>query len=245
MHVPALTSFDGLTGVSPITLNREAIALALTLEAHAARLFGRGARPSGTLNLTGKLSPEAANRIRDSWNAAHGAGESGRTAILEEGAEFKLLTFSSVDAQFAEMRADQGYEICRAFNVQPSMIGIVDRATWGNAETQNRQFLMFTLRPWLAAFKAAYERLLLSDDEVETHVIDFITDDLVKADTAARAESYAKLRAAGVITANEVRALENLPAHPEGNTLASPYTSSGTTPAADNDNSSEDEARVA
>ncbi|MEO4040342.1 phage portal protein [Hoeflea sp. CAU 1731] len=243
IHIAAPTSFDGISGVSPVYLNREAIGLAITLEAHAARLFGNGAKPSGVLKFARQLTSEAIDRIRTSWKAGHSGSESGGTAILEEGADFQQLALSSVDAQFAEMRTAQGYEICRAFNMPPVMVGITDRATWGNAETQNRQYLKFCLRPWMAEFKSAYERQLLTEDEAETHVIDFVTEDLEKADLAARAESYTKLRSAGVITGNDARRAENLPALPDGDTLASPYTTSNNAPV--NDNSPDEEAQAA
>ena len=231
IHIRGAISHDGLNGLSPVQLHREAIGLALTLELHAARLFGRGARPSGLLKFPGKLTAESIGRIKTSFGGAHGGDESGRTAVLEDGGEFVPLTFTSVDAQFIEQRNAAAYEIARAFGVPPSMVGLVDRATWGNAETQNRQFLTFTLRPWLNAFRSEFERVLLSEEERETHIIEAITDDLLRADTASRTASYQALRSAGIMTANEIRAFENLPPRADGDTLASPFTTSGDAPA--------------
>ena len=53
-----------------------------------------------------------------------------------------------------------------------------------------------------------------------------MTDALLQGDSEARAKIYQGLRAAGVMTANEVRTRENLPARPDGDELASPFTQS-------------------
>jgi HK97 family phage portal protein len=226
VHIPAFG------GCAPIKLAREAIGLALVLEQHAARLFGRGARPSGVLKFPEKLDGETAARIRDSWHAAHAGETSGRTAVLEQGGEFQSLTFKSVDAQFAEMRAFQIVEIARAFRTPPTMLGDLSRGTWSNVEQLNLQFLQLTLLPWLRTWEAAYRRVLLSPAERETFTVEFVVDDLLRSDTASRAEAYAKFRAMGVMTANEVRARENLPAIEGGDSLASPFTTSNTGAAA-------------
>ena len=106
----------GSTDRAPLSLAREAIALALLMEQHAAKLFARGARPSGVLRLASKISDAALARIRKSWSDTHGGSEnSGRTAILEEGAEWQALSFNSVDSQFIELRQFQILEIARAF----------------------------------------------------------------------------------------------------------------------------------
>ncbi len=227
LHIAAPVSFDGLNGVAPIFLAREAIGLALTLELHASRLFANGARPGGILRFQSKLGAETAARIKAAWQSAFGSEGSGKTAVLEEGAEFQALTFNSVDAQFHEMRVFQVIEIARAFRVPPTMIFEMGRATWGNSEELRRHFLTFTLSPWLKAWEAAYRRILLPAGQSEGLTIEFVTDALLSATTAQRAEAYTKFRSAGVMTANEIRALENLPARTDGDTLASPFTTSG------------------
>ena len=69
------------SGVSPIRLAKEAIGLALVLEQHAARLFAKGARPSGILRFEKVLGEDAVKRIATGWHAAHSGDNSGRTAI--------------------------------------------------------------------------------------------------------------------------------------------------------------------
>lgn len=57
-----------LNGVAPIVHAREAIALALALEGHAARLMGNAARPGGILRFKGaKLVQSQIDRIKSQW----------------------------------------------------------------------------------------------------------------------------------------------------------------------------------
>lgn len=216
-------------GVSPIIHCREAIALALELEACAARVFSKGGRPSGTLEFPGALGPDAAARMSESWNAAHSGDNSGRTAVLEEGGKFNPLTFSSVDTEFTAMRLLQVVEIARAFNVPPTMLMDLTNGTFANVEQLDLYFRTYSLRPWLLAWARAYGRALLSTEERARFFVEPVYDALAAADTASRSDAIAKQRAAGVLTGNEARSLVNLPAHPEGNSLANPYTTTGST----------------
>ncbi|OYY09229.1 MAG: phage portal protein, partial [Rhizobiales bacterium 35-68-8] len=198
-------------GRSPLSLARESIGLALTLDAHAARLFGNGARPSGVLSLKDRATPEAIKRIRESWVLAHGAGKSGGTAIVDGGAEYAPLTMSSVDAQFQEMRSFEILQVARAFRVPPQMLYDLTRATWSNSEQMGREFLSYTLEPWLRALEGCLRRALFAPAELPTHRVAFDRDDLTRADIGDRATAYSSLISSRVLSPNEARAWEDLP----------------------------------
>jgi len=90
---------------SPVTLAREAIGAALSMERHASRLFGRGARPSGIIRTAKNVGDDGIRKMLAGWRAAHeGPDASGRTGILWDGAEWQQMQLSSVDAQFLELR---------------------------------------------------------------------------------------------------------------------------------------------
>lgn len=213
-------------GRSPVTLARESIGLALTLDAHAARLFGNGAKPSGLLSLTGKATSDTIKRIRVAWQLAHGGGKSGGTAIVDDGAKYSPLTMTSVDGQFMELTGFQVLQIARAFRVPPQMLFDLERATWSNSEQMGREFLTYTLEPWLRAAESALRLALFSPEEYPTHRVMFERDDLTRADLGARATAYSSLIASRVVNPNEVRAWEGLPAYEGGAEFANPHTGS-------------------
>lgn len=236
LHVRPVASLNGLTGQAPIKTAKEAIALCIAAEQYMAKLMASGGRPSGILSFPEKLGAEVAKRIKASWQAATSGAASGGTAVLEEGGTFTPLAFTSVDAQFAEMRAFQIVEIARAFNIPPTFLADFSRATWSNITEANRQLVTFSLMPWLKGWEAAYRRVLLTDEDRADQIsIEFVVDGLLQGNATERATAISQFRSAGVMTANEARRLENLPPLPEGNGLQNPFTTSGNAPGAKTD----------
>lgn len=222
-------------GRAPLNLAREAIGVAYVLERHASNLFGKGARPSGALKFAKGMGEQAVASARAAWKATHEAdGESGKTAILYDGADFVPFTFTSTDAQFLENRKFQILEIARAFRVPPSMLFDLDRATWGNTEQLGKEFLTYCLEPWLRALEGALRRAFFSEAERGRFVIRFDRDDLTRADLQTRATTINSLIATKVINSNEGRAWIGLSPREGGDVFENPNitTTSPTEPAA-------------
>ncbi|WP_332712651.1 phage portal protein [Pelagibacterium mangrovi] len=228
LHIAA-PSLNGISGVSPVTQCKEAIALNITLERHAARLFGRGARPSGILTFPQKLGAEAAQRIKASWQAAHAGENSGGTAVLEDGGSFQALTLNSVDAQFLQIWERSTLEICRVFRVPPHLVFELGRATWGNASEMGASFLRFTLTRWLKAWEGEIRLKLIASEDRDRVYAEFLVDDLLRSDLGARADAYGKLIAARVLNPNEARAMENRGPYEGGDRFENPNTTTGGT----------------
>lgn len=219
-------SLNGVTGVSPVQDAKEAIGLALLLEAYGSRLFKNGAKPGGVIEIPSDVGDEAIGKIRAAWQASHGGENTGKTGVLIDGATFKTVTMSSVDAQYLELRRFAIDEIARVFGVPPSMIYEMGRATWSNTEQMAAQFLTFTLMRWLKAWQAEIRLKLFTEDERDQFFAEFLTDDLLTVDFAGRATAYGQYRSMGVMTANEVRKGLNLPPAEGGDDLQNPYTTS-------------------
>lgn len=229
-------------GLAPIKAGREAIGLALTLEAHAAKLFGNGARPSSVIwnenpaGGNGDGGAKTISNMRNAWRQTFGAGNNGDPLFLDGGWQHRQVALTSVDAQFAEMRTEQIVEIARLFRVPPHLLFELSRATWSNAEEMFQSFLTLTLRPWLDAWEWAYARVLLTPEErASGYYVEFVIDDIITANAATRATTYQQYRAMGVLTANEVRAGLNRAPIEGGNTLENPNITPGK-PAGQNDN---------
>ncbi|WP_423207646.1 phage portal protein [Paracoccus yeei] len=210
---------------APLTLAREAIGIAVALDRHAAKLFSRGARPSGALLIPKGMGEEAIKATRAAWRVAHEGEDQGRTAFLYDGMTFEPFTFNSTDAQFLENRKFQIQEIGRAFNIPSPMLGDLERATWSNAEQKGREFLSYTLEPWLRALEGALRRALFSDEERANHVIRFDRDDLTRADLQTRATTISSLIASRTINPNEGRAWLGLPPRDGGDEFLNPNIS--------------------
>ena len=218
-----ISSFDGLSAVRQA---REAIGIYAALEGHTGRIMANGARPSGVLQTKEKLSEPVLKRLKESWTKFHTGESAGGTAILESGLEFKPLTFSSVDLQFAELRQYQLVEIARAFAVPPILIGDYSRATWSNFEPSAQAYLSFCLVPRIKAWAGAIARLLNPEEQRDLGA-EFETGALVQADIAKRFAAYASAISSRILSPNEVRELENRGPYEGGDKFENPNTTAG------------------
>ncbi|KQM35097.1 hypothetical protein ASF03_02285 [Rhizobium sp. Leaf68] len=221
---------NSVSGKSPLMQAKDAIGLLITLQQHACRLFANGARPSGILSFPQRLGAEVAKRIKASWQAATSGNAAGGTAVLEEGGKWESLQFTSVDAQFMEIWALAIVEVARILRVPPVLLMDYSRQTWANAETGGQQFLTYSLSPWLSRWESEVTLKLIAPEDRAQIYVEHLTDALLKSDFASRATAYSAYRAAGVLTANEVRAGLNLAPLPDGNVLQNPYTTTDKTP---------------
>lgn len=231
LHLPAFGN------TSPISLGKEAIGIAIILEQHMARHFGSGAMPKGQLYTdkptpTGEAGENTIKNVLKSWNNTFGAGNNAAPFIPPAGWRYEPLAFSSTDSQFLGHRVEQINEIARLFGVPPHMLFQLDDGTYSNNEQMAATFLQLCLRPWLDRWQGAYDKVLFSEDERDTHYTEFVIDDLQRADTAGRAEVFSKLIASRVLAPNEARAMMNLAPLPGGDELANPFTTTNTPPAA-------------
>lgn len=215
-HVPGF-GFDGLIGYSPIQMAREAIGLALATEEFGARFFGNGAKPGGVLEHPNKLSQQAKEGLRSSWNEMHqGLSNQHRIAILEEGMKYQQVGIPPEDAQFLETRKFQTNEIARFFHIPPHMIGDLERATFGNIEQQSLEFVIYTLRPWLVRWEQSAHLKLMGPEERQQYFIEFLVEGLLRGDFVSRNQGYATARQWGWMSANDIRELENMNPLPDG-----------------------------
>lgn len=217
LHV---SSFDGLSAVRQ---SREAVGIYVALEAHTGRLLANGARPSGVLQAKNSIKEQTLARLKKSWQAFHSGESAGSTAILEDGLEFKPLTFSSVDMEFMAMRAYQLVEIARAFAVPPTLIGDFSRATWSNFEPAAQAYLSFCLVPRIRTWTGAISRLLTEEEQRE-YAPEFDTNALVMGDIEKRMRAYASAISSRILNPNEVRELENRAPYEGGNAYENPNT---------------------
>lgn len=226
----APSSYGGIRGRGPAADARGAVAVAMAAERASSQLFRSGARPGGVLKIPGKLSAEAAARLKASWDAAYGGGDNtGKTAVLEEGIAWEALTLKAVDAQFLEQRRFQVEEICRFFRVPLSKLGVSGASPRANTEAEQQAFLNDCILPWLERIESAMDAKLLADD---AYCIEFDTSQFLRGDSAARATYYLQMRTAAAMTPNDVRRAEGLAplAHPMADDPLAPLASNATTP---------------
>ena len=210
LHIVGL-SFDGVKGQSPIQACQQALGIGMASQQFGANFFGRGANLSGVLEHPARLSDDAANRLRDSWNSRFsGIQNSHQTAILEEGVKFKPIGMPLADAQFIETRRFSVEEIARIYRVPNHLINDLSKSSFNNIEQQSLEFSKFSLSPYLVSWEEELNRKLLPERELKTHFFKFSTRELLRSDATSRADYYTKLFNIGVLSINDIRDQEDL-----------------------------------
>ena len=118
-------------------------------------------------------------------------------------------------AQFLETRKFQINEIARIFLIPPHMVGDLEKSSFSNIEQQSLEFVKYTLEPWGIRWEQAITKTLLAPGEKPRVFVKFNLEGLLRGDYASRMSGYATARQNGWMSANDIRALENLDLIPE------------------------------
>lgn len=201
---------DGLLGDPTIYLAREVIGLEIVTTKFVSRFFQNGGRPAGALTTPGTLSPEALDRLRQSWQALHsGADNAGRVAILEAGMKFEKMSIDPDEAQLLELRSYCREQIAAAFGVPPHLVGDSAKQSYASAEQADMEYVKHCLGAWASRLERETARkLIVNQPDVSTRIS---FDELLRGDMQARFTSYNTALQSGFLTINEVRAREGLP----------------------------------
>lgn len=210
-HVPGL-GFDGVRGLSPLLYHKETLGVAIQLTRHTARIFKNGAHIGGVLEHPQRLSPEAYQRLRESFDEKYaGVSNAHKTLLLEEGTKFNGTGgMNSKDAQYIETRKFTRSEIASIFRVPPHMIGDLERATFSNIEQQALEFVLYTMTPWFRRFEQRIAMQLLTNKEKPDYFVRFRINDLLRGDMKTRFSSYNLGILSGWLSRNEVRDMEDM-----------------------------------
>lgn len=210
-------SRNGVWGLSPLTECRLAVSGLLAAETHGRATFQNGAHPSGVVEYPEIMDDAEYARLQEDFDRNWNGERAGRTLILEGGAKFVPIAISNKDAQFLEARQAGKSEICGIFRVPPHMVGDLTRSTNNNIEHQGIEWVMWSLLPLARRVETSWNA---DPDMLSGGVyLEFNVDSVIRGDFKTRMEGYGKAIERGILTPNEVRAMENRPPMDDGKQL--------------------------
>lgn len=212
-RVPGFT-LDGDWGVSTIEYGAQVFGSALGASNAANNTFENGLSPTVALTIDRIIKPEQREEFKKTVADISGAINAGKSPLLEAGMDAKTIGIKPSDAQLLESRNFSVEEICRWFRVPPHMVGHTSNTTsWGTGiEQQMIGFLTFTLLPWIIRLQQYINMHWLSPVDQAKFYVEFSIDGLLRADSASRATYLSTMVNNGLMTRDEGRIKDNLPA---------------------------------
>lgn len=215
LHLRDRTEPGSIVGKSRIAIARETLGLSLSLRAHGAASFGRGARPASILYNESKrdLTTEELMELRRGLADYATPANAGKTLVMGmRGMKLENVGLSNEDAQWLEAMNFSVTEVCRLFRVPPILVQTLEQASYNNVNELGQQFVRFSLTRWMTLWESAISHQLLGPIARQRYYAEHAVDALLRAQAGERAEFYAKaLNGESWMDVDEVRRLENLP----------------------------------
>ncbi|MEQ9434711.1 phage portal protein [Hyphomonas sp.] len=234
LHVRA-SSEDGLLGRSPIEIARGVLGRTIAENATAATLAQSSFRPAGVVTVpNAKIEPKSRRVLEDTFSEDHSTPDRvGRVRVLEGGARFTPIMFTSVDAQFLESRILSNEDTARIFGVPGGAVGIRDSVSYGSAAADAQALVQNCLQPLAERVEQALMRCLLTPTGRRNYTIQHDLRGLVRGNMPERFAAYRIGREVGMYSVNDLRRMENEPPVDGGDTYMNPATLAGGTPNTD------------
>jgi HK97 family phage portal protein len=201
-----------LPGGSPIESLRSTLALEDAAQTYQAENVRNGITPRAAFTTDQRLGENVIPRLREELSKLYAGSENaGKAMILDQGLKPERLGVTPVDMDLISQRKLSREEVCAAYDVAPTLLGL-ERGTYASVGEYRK-----------ALFDAIATKLVLIEDALNVQLVDpepswdglfleFDTNELLRPDPEARARMHMLTQQASTTTINERRRYENLPA---------------------------------
>jgi len=218
LDVTFMLKADLLSHRSPLRQCAVAIGKAVNSNSYGSKLFANGGLPSFALTGpfgSGKAATRASDDIAQATKKA--ASEGGNVLAIPLGHELKALGADPDKMQLVEGQSFAVVEIARIYQLPPTFLQDLTRATFSNSEQQDLHFVKHTLKRWIEQFEAEMNLKLFGRNS--TRYVEFNMDGILRGDYVTRMTGNSTAIQTGQLTPNEARKLENREPKPGGDVL--------------------------
>lgn len=173
-------------------------------------MWKNSGRPNIVLEAPNRLNKAGMERLKLAFDNAHaGSSNAGSTLVLEEGCTAKPLQVTAVDLELIESRKMNREEICAVYDIAPTLVAILEHATFSNITEQMRAFYRDTMAPPIEFLQSVLDKYVGSYWP-RKNIMRFSVDEVMRGDYEKRVEAAHAGVATGVYTPNEARELVGL-----------------------------------
>lgn len=208
------TKPDGL-GISPL----QQLGVTIRIESAAQRYqewnLKNSVRPSGGVKMPEGvvLDKELRAEIRADLNRVYAGPENaGRPILLPAGIEWQPMAQTTHEAELIEQRRLNREEAAAIYDLQPPMIGILDKATFSNVTELHKMLYTDTLGPWLVLIEEQFKAQAIDNEPMlEGQWVEFDLREVLRGDPVKESVAMKTELQDGVLTINEARDILNRP----------------------------------
>lgn len=209
LHIPGL-SYDGLRGLDPLRLHSRSLSVAADADEFAGSFFSQGDHTRAYISVEETLTDDDAAYLKGQWERFHkGMSNAHELGVLGNGAKYNTVGLDPEQTQLLETRQFEISEMSRLLRIPPHKLYDLSRATFSNIEHQAIEAVTDSIRPWVLRMEAHIN----NDPDLipgRGQFVEFQLEGLLRGDTAARYDAYAKAVGGPWMVGNEARRLENL-----------------------------------
>lgn len=210
IHDPMVCLFHPLVGVSPIFACGLGAQQGVNIQTNSAQFFGNMSQPGGILTAPGHIEDETAARLKEHWETNFGGTNYGRTAVLGDGLEYKVISLTAEASQLIEQLKWTAEMVCSCFHVPPWMIGVGQMPAYNNIQALWQAYYSQCLQSLIESIELCLDEGLSLVTPTESLGVEFDLDGLMRMDAATRFDVYGRAIGGGFFKPNEARHKEDM-----------------------------------
>lgn len=210
VHVPWLKIPGKTLGLSPLEAAMLTVESGLKAQEFGNDWFAAGGVPPGTFkNVAKTVNQEESAKIKTRLVQAI---KSRQPIVYGSDWDFTPISIPPEQAQFVESQKLTANQIASIYGIAPEEVGgePANSLTYNTEELRQTRTLA-NLRPWLVRLEWGFSNLM-----PEWQYVKFNADATIRSDLKSRHSVYQVDRQIGLMSINEIRALEDLPPIPGG-----------------------------
>lgn len=215
-------------GSSPVHALREILAEQVQAAKYRETVWRRGGKVGAVLSRPADApgwSDPAREQFKADWESKFtGDGPRvGGTPLLEDGMTLNRVDFSAHEMEFIEGSRLALNTVASVYHVNPTMIGLLDNANYSNVREFRRMLYGDTLGPFIAQLEDRLNGFLVPRYDTRPNVyVEFNIEEKLQGSFEEQTAALQASVGRPFMTANEARALRNMPAIDGGDELVTP-----------------------
>lgn len=215
IHIKGVGLSDDCTeGISVLKYAAKSLGLLQSQEKNVQDTFDNQGLVRGVISINGAITNKVRQDVQQAFRES--VHNNGGLVVMSNAQSFTPISSSSEEMELLSSRKYGIAEIARWFGVSPILLFHLENSTYSSAQEARTSLLTDSLQPYLYRIEAELENKLLTPSELKTSEIKFDTQQWLRVDESKKLELARSLFNLGALNIDEIRAMFDLDALPNG-----------------------------